>query len=207
MCQESKILKKAFSLVSMEQRRGDDIYYQMKDSNISKVLKQLSMISRTADQKSKVDKIWQKTIEILIFIATLEHHKPSDILKGFISQKDKLTSTKIDTSVIRLTQKIFSFYWRMYKKMKMIDSQVAKDQTHFYTSITSIIKFNMLDHYEEIKLMKKIKFFNDLLDGKVTDKKFSKKIKEYKLLSESHTTDPKKRIEREIIFKSIIEES
>jgi hypothetical protein len=205
MCRESKILKKAFSLVSTEQRRGDDVFYQMKDSNISKVLKQLSLISRTADQKNKVDKIWQKTIEVLIFTATKEHHKPSDILKGFISQKDKLISTKIDTPIIRQAQSIFAFYWKLYKKKSMLDSPIAKDQTHFYTSITSIIKFDFLSKYGEAELMNRMAFFNSLLQGTKTDKRFDKNIKQYKLLSESHTTDSKKRTEREIIFKGIIE--
>lgn len=35
---ESKVLKKAFNLIAMEQQRGQDIFYHMKDSYITKVI-------------------------------------------------------------------------------------------------------------------------------------------------------------------------
>lgn len=204
LCRESKFLKKAFSLISSEQRRGDDVFYQIKDSNISKVLKQLSQIQKTVDQKNKVDKIWQKIIEILIFSGTKEHHKPSDILKGFISKRDKLISVDIDAAMIKQIRHVFSFFWKLYKQRNLLNSQIAKDQTHFYTAITSIIKNDFLKKYDETTLMDKISLFNSLLDGSGVDKRFDAKIKKYKSLSESHTTDTKKRQEREQIFEKII---
>lgn len=207
MCRESKTLKKAFDLIATEQQRRDDVFYQMKNSYISKVLKQLSIINRTSDQKNKVDKMWQKLLEILLFTVSKEHIKPSDILKGFISKKDKVASVKVDIAVIRQIQHLFHFYWKLYRQKSLINSQIAKDQTHFYTSVTTIIKYDLLNKIGESLLMDKMMIFNNLLDGTVTDKRFDSKIKKYKSLSESHTTDGAKRLERESIFKEIIEKA
>jgi len=53
--------------------------------------------------------------------------------------------------------------------------------------------------------MNKIKIFSNLFEGSISDRKYDVKIKKYKSLSESHTTDGSKRLEREAIFKEIIE--
>ena len=205
MCTESKMLKKAFDLIAIKQARGKDIFYKMKNSDITKVIKQLSIINRTKDQKNKVDKIWQKLIEILLFTATKEHTKPADILKGFISKKDRIFSVNINADVIKKTQEVFKFYWKMYQKKSLTNSSIAIDQTHFYTSITTVIKYDFIKMFDEEKLMNKIDAFNKLLDKTTTDARFAGKIKKYQNLSGSHTTDATKRTERELIFKEIIE--
>jgi hypothetical protein len=206
MCRESIVLKKAFDLIAIEQKRGDDVFYHLKDSNISKVIKQLSIIRNTKDQKAKIDKIWQKLIEILLFTYNQEHYKPSDILKGFISKKDKIFSVRINPVLIKKAQEIFKFYWKLYRTKLLLDSKIALDQTHFYTSITTIIKYDLIHKHSEAVLMLKIESFCKLLENPSSSpRKLKLLINKYITLSGSHTTDSSKRKERENIFNEIIE--
>lgn len=201
---DSKFLRKAFSLIAAEQVRGQDIFYHMKDSNITKVIKQLSIVQNTADPKNKVDKIWQKLIEILIFASTNKHTKPADILKEFISQKDKLFVDTINKQLLTKVQKVFSFFWKLYKQKGFLSSPIVKDQTHFYTALTSVIKHDLINIIGEQKLLTKIIGFSNLLKDPKSDARFTQKIKKYQNFAGSHTTDTSRRQERENIFIDIV---
>ncbi len=201
---ESKFLKKAFGLVAIEESRGQDIFYRLKDSKISKVLKQLSLILKTADPKNKIDRIWQKLIELLIFASTLKHTKPADILKEFISQKDKLLTKSVQPDVLKKVQSVFDFLWRLYTVKGLVQSPVAKDQTHFYTLFTSLYKHDLIKTLSAPALMDKIDKFSALLVDPKSDVRFTSKMKKYLNFAGSHTTDPTRRLEREKLFLEII---
>lgn len=49
------------------------------------VLKRLYVIEKAPGSNSRVDRMWEKLLEITIFSITNTHRKPVDILRGFIN--------------------------------------------------------------------------------------------------------------------------
>jgi transposase-like protein len=209
MCQNAPILKQTFNMIAIKQKRREDIYYKMQNNDITFVLKRLYTIEKAPESNSRVDRMWEKLLEIAIFSIACVHRKPVDILKGFINSKD-VSAGKLDAEHQRILKEVFGLLKKIYSTTALMNSKFAIDATHFYTMVTALIKKSALRKMSKKKLSNKLIKFANILENSKLMKKQSKKTKEdlgkYIELSSKHTTDVSRRASREQLFIDIIED-
>ncbi len=209
MCQNAAILKQTFDMIAIKQKRREDVFYKMKNNSLTFVLKRLSAIAKAPESNSRVDRMWERLLEIAIFSATLTHKKPVDILKGFINAREIGDVKKIEREHRRILKKVFDILKRVYSKAKLSNTKLATDGTHFYTMVTTLIKNDALREMHERQLAKRFAKFSKILNNNTLVKsqppKIRKRLNKYLDLSSKHTTDISRRSDREELFAEIIE--
>lgn len=205
MYKNDTILKQTFDLIAIEQKRKQDILYKIKNNDITFVMRKLTIINESDTPNSQINKMWERLLELSIFLNTKIHKKPVEVLKGFISKRSA-GQYKLSKNHIRRLRKVFTLIKRAYKENQLQDSKFAKDQTHFYTMITTLLKSNLLDNFNEEDLRKRLSNFSLQLDSPKTHPNASirKKLRTYLSLSEKHTTDITNREQRENLFYEIV---
>ncbi|MGB8593189.1 MAG: DUF262 domain-containing protein, partial [Candidatus Acidiferrales bacterium] len=136
------LLKSVFELLSVDQRRGQDVLYKMKRNEFTSVLKRLKIVESAAAPNSKVDRMWERMLEFVTFYRSKIHRKPVDILKSFIGGA-RTGSKKLSAGEIRDLRAVFRFLRGAYKYTALGSSRLASDQTYFYTMLTTILKHNL----------------------------------------------------------------
>ena len=207
ICRTDRIMKQTFDLVALKQKRRKDVYYKMIDNEFTYVLKRTSLISKTSAPNSKVDKMWERLLEISIFAISKEHRKPADVLKGFISppkQSDRphlLAKEHLDN-----LRNVFRFLKQAYSpNLNLSSSKLATDMTHFYTMVTTLIDSDLIRTLKPKKLVDKLTALSGLIaKRKKISELIDKKMKEYLDLSAKHTTDVSRRKRRGELFLEII---
>jgi hypothetical protein len=200
MAKDAKLLKATFKLIAIQQRRGQDIFYKAMKNDYTRVLKRLSIISKVSDSKSQVDRMWERLLEIALFSKTRQHRKSVDILKSFISSGDTSKVT-LTPSEVRSLKKVFSFLAKAYKNSSLGDTQLAVEQTYFYTMITSLIDSDLLSKYSPEELIPRLVRFARSLSA---PGKPSKQLKKFIELSSDRTTDTPRRDERQKQFVALV---
>jgi uncharacterized protein with ParB-like and HNH nuclease domain len=91
------LFKQVFDLIALSQlRKKKSRYYKAKNTNFTFVMKRLNVVSRLADPNMRVDRMWERLMEIALFTRYKKHRAPAEILKAFIkspqdAQNDRLT--------------------------------------------------------------------------------------------------------------------
>jgi hypothetical protein len=198
MGQGDKLLTGTFKLVAAKQRRGQDIFYKPIKNDFTRVLKALTIIAKVSDGKSRVDRTWERLLEIALFSKTRRHRKPVDILKSFISKSEK--NSPLTADEIKNLKKPFKFLAGIYANSGLEKTPLATEQTHFYTMITSLIATDLLTRYEPQELTRKLV----ALGTKLANKNPPKELKKYIELSSDRTTDTPRREERQKKFVELL---
>ena len=86
MGRNDPLLLDVFALIAQEQKRGEDIFYRTKRTPFTNILKRMYIIEKLSDQKSQVDRMWERLLEIVLFARDQKHRNPVAILKGFITK-------------------------------------------------------------------------------------------------------------------------
>lgn len=207
MGRNDALLMDVFELIAMEQKRGEDIFYRTRRTPFTNILLGVNVIAKLSDQKSQVDRMWERLLEIVLFSRSRKHRKPVEILKGFISKPNK-ASDRLSVIEVKALRDIFQFLGKAYKDTPLADTRLATDQTHFYTMVTSIIAGDLLSKYDAEDLGRRLVRFANVLEEKevlLDDNPASGQIKKYRETSARQTTDISKREERQKQFLSAIE--
>lgn len=207
MGRNDALLKDVFGLIAQEQKRGEDIFYRTKRTPFTNILKCMNIIEKLADQKSQVDRMWERLLEIVLFYRTRKHRKPVEILKSFISKPDH-PSPRLSPGELRSLRRIFQFLGQAYAQAGVSTMRLATDQTHFYTMVTSVIAGDLLNKYEPGSLMRKLATFSGILEEKQAipgDHLAAAAIKRYRETSAKQTTDVSRRETRQREFIAAIE--
>jgi hypothetical protein len=201
------LLKNVFDLLSVQQRRGQDVLYRMKANEFTSVIKKLKIVESAAAPNVKVDRMWERLLEFMLFYRSKVHRKPVDILKSFISG-GRSGSTKLKTEEIRTVRAVFRFLRDAYKTTSLGKSRLAADQTYFYTMLTTILNNSLNATLGETALRAKLASIGDVLDDRVTAKATLKDtFKAFIAESKRQTTDVSKRLERERLFLLLVQGS
>jgi hypothetical protein len=197
MCKGDALLKSVFSTIAIQQRRGHDVFYKPKKTDIAYVLKGLNVISAISSPNSKVDKMWEKFLELCLFYRSKQHRKPVEILKGFIAA-GQTSQPKLTVAEVAALGASFK-----YLRAALLDGKhrFATDQTHFYTLATAVIGDGIADKYSASVLGEKLKKFDKLLEGPPSH---GVDVKKYRDLSTRQTTDIKSRNERTKLFLTVL---
>lgn len=204
LCKESAVIKRVFALIATKQKRGKDEYYKLTNNKISRVLKKLKEVDRSAEHRQKVDRMWEKLLEIVVFAATKKHRKQVELLNGFVNPKSahisKLSLTK---QIIKNVQMVFSLLDEVAKKYTKVPTMFS-EYTYFYSVITTILEHDLTNRYHDMSA--KLQNFCTLLDKpNITDKSISKQIQSLKELSGKHTTNIAERTDRGNTILKILE--
>jgi hypothetical protein len=210
MKQGDPLLRDIYNLIAIRQERRQDVFTQKKRTPFVSVLKKLKIISAVADGTVQADRMWEKLLELALFVRSGgTHRKPTEILKSFIKKPDvpeKLSSTERAT-----LSGTFKFLEAAYRKSeKLRESRLATDQTHFYTMATSLLSTDLLERVEADDLLRKLERLSELLekphDPKGTpESPIDNAISTYRDLSTEKTTDALRRKERQRVFISAID--
>jgi len=205
LCKTDPLLKGVFDLLAQEERRGQDVFYKSRQTPFTAVLKRLAIIDAIPHGNARVDRMWERLLEIALFVRTSTHRKPVEILREFMAAGGRKKQARLDAKELKKLREIFAFLKDAYKG-SLGTSRVATDQTHFYTMVTSMSKSDLLARYGESQLLKKLEAFAALLTGATKAPAGLKKpFESYRDLSVSKTTDASRRVERDRLFTQIID--
>lgn len=207
---KDRLLKSVFDLVALTQTRGKDVHYRVKASEFTHVLKTLTFVAKTEDNNAKVDRMWERLLEIALFVRTKQHRKSVEVLTNFIRARERgeKSDPRLNATETRELRKVFRFLRAAYKDTELKDMRLATDYTHFYAMITALIAGDLLDRYSEDVLKRKLLTFARIVDGKAPkprDKALAGVVNKYLDLSARRTTDAARRLDRQGLVIEIVD--
>jgi hypothetical protein len=200
------LLKSVFPLVARHEERGKDILYFPRKNEFTSVLQTLQVISNLRDRNSKVDRMWEMLVELIIFLRTKVHRNPVDILKGFIRAAHGETNKQLEDSELSQLAKPFRFLRAAYIANKeLATSRLATNQIHFYTMTTALLGSNLMTSTQPEILVHKLATFGRIIDGNMSIPKGMEEIvAKYNELSTRQSTHVNRRSERQTKFVEAI---
>jgi hypothetical protein len=209
---KNPLLEEVFDLIALKQKRKEDIYYGKKNSSFTRVLERLQIMQNLPSPNSVIDRMWERLLEIVLFLRTKKHRAPVQILKSFIRQKfetpEKAKLTKEELSQLRGCFKFLSDAYASNVDLRR--SRFATDQTHFYTLVTTLLDSNLLAVKNKVppdvkNLQAKLVAFAKIIDGKSkAPKRLAPKFQEYQTASSKQTTHIGQREIRQRLFLEIL---
>ena len=207
MCDNSKILESVFHLIAQRQRRGKDIFYKLLKNEITRCLGHLREIASERENNRKVDRIWERLLEILQYLKTGNYKRSSDILKSFITGKFQ-SDVPITRQERKSLTRACSFINKLAQKLGDDKVPLLQEYTHFYTLITMLAKNPSILEGTEESTFKKFVALSELLQKKRlrnASQKLNTCFKAYKEASVRQTADPLQREVRESQMKKMLE--
>ncbi len=203
---ENPLLQSVFDLIAIEETRQRDVFYKPISNEFTAVLKKLTLIAKIPDSNAKVDRMWERMLEVLSYVRTGKHRQPVEILKSFIKTRDRSEkqNAKISKKENAQLRRTFKFLKTTYKA-GLSETPLGKDQTHFYTMITSIIANKLLDTFEHTDLQEKLVKLGQSIATPPKAGKASTLLGAYLDLSRKQTTHPSRREERNKKFMQLLE--
>jgi hypothetical protein len=197
------LLKDIYDMIATREKRRRDVLTKRKSTPFTAVLKNLKIVSSVADKAIQADKMWEKLLELALFVRSGgNHRKPTEILKSFIKKPD--SPEKLSKSERAALTKAFVFLSAAYNESPSLrESRLATDQTHFYTMATTLVVSDLVEKDTNGRLVKKLTQFASLIDKGVnpddppSETPLDKAIARYRLLSTEKTTDATRRKERQ----------
>ena len=205
MYERNKLLSDVFKLVGQRQRRKGDTFYKMVDTDFTKVLKKLQVINSLPGTRyqHRVDRAWERLLEIVLFVRTGKHRTLAQILRAFIGSR--VDDSRITSEEMARLRKIFRFLRGLYSRPAVKTSKLIADQPHFYTMVTSIHALNLIERFDALELTNRLAGLAGIIDGKEKAPKGTARIlKEYMNLSSKQTTHPGRRILRQEAFINLV---
>jgi hypothetical protein len=150
-----------------------------------------------------VDRMWERLLEIVLFIRTGQHRTLAQILKAFLGAK--VDQSSINGTEMSKLNAIFTFLKSLYIQPGVKTSKLATDQPHFYTLVTSLHALNLVNLYGAPELKRKLTEMSRIISGTANPPNgLTKTYKEYIELSSKQTTHPGRRLSRQNKFAEII---
>jgi hypothetical protein len=173
----------------------------------------LQTVQSAESSNQKVDRMWERLVELVLFCRSGKHRAPGQILKSFIRSTSDVEKTKITGPELKTLRTVFSFLADSYKTTDLGKTRLARDTPHFYTMVTSLMasgkllpKAGISPDLKELR-RKLLAFASFLPDGAELpeDKYLLEKVQEYKRAAARQTTNPGQRDIRQTRFLEIIE--
>lgn len=204
---KNPLLQSVFGLIAESQKRKADIFYRQKRTSFTSVLQKLQIVENIVDPNARVDRMWERLLEVALFARTQKHRAPVQILKGFIGGSGD--NTRLSAAEVKKLKAIFEFLRSAYKKKPEIaQARVATDQTHFYTMVTSLLSSDLITKYGEADLIRRLAAFAAALDETAPalgKRNLVHAMKDYKEQSKTQTTHISRRVARQEKFLQLID--
>jgi len=204
---ENPLLLSVFDMVAQKQTRGNDIFYKRKDNSYTRVLEKLQTVQNAKDANQKVDRMWERLVEIVLFNRTLSHREPGRVLKAFIRNEESADITKISVPEARRLRGCFQFLDKAYEETNLATTRLARDLPHFYTLATTLLVSTLLDAdgappaYPKVR-DRLVRFAALLPDDAPVPEAIEADLEDYKKAAARQTTHPgQRRIRQEKLLK------
>jgi hypothetical protein len=126
MKQNDPLLKDVYDLIAIRQERKKDVFTRRKSTPFVAVLKKLKIISSVIDPTVQADRMWEKLLELALFVRSNgTHRKPTEILKSFIKKPDVPAKLSKDEKA-KLTR-TFDFLKTAYSKSNLATTRLGTD--------------------------------------------------------------------------------
>jgi len=204
MCASSTVLQTTFALIAQRQGRGKDVFYKLLRNEITSCFKNLRDVKRIKENNHKVDRIWERLIDVVLFLKTKTHRKPNEVLKGFLNQR-----ISSDTPVTEKEKRILNDACRVLNEVYTIysnkENPLFLDYTHLYTAITTIASSQLDREVLAKKLLRWCEMFEKKRGLPSWKKSIQESLKKYREASLRQTADPTQREIRQHELGSILE--
>jgi hypothetical protein len=207
--QGNPLLESVFELIAQEQTRNQDKVFKKKNNQFTRVLQKLQSVLSAADANQKVDRMWERMVEIVLFNRTQNHRQPGQILKAFIKTEGSAVDTRaLTTKELQKLRTCFAFLDRSYVDTTLGNSRLARDLPHFYTMVTTLLESDLLKAdgappaYPKVR-KKLLAFAKVIADGATPPSSIAGAVEEYKEAAAKQTTHPGRRIKRHEKFLEI----
>jgi hypothetical protein len=207
---DNPLLSDVFDLIATKEHRKGDIFFKKKGTVFSRVLLQLSTVQAASDANLKVDRMWDRLVEIVLFCRTRKHRAPGQVLKSFISNKTETDNKAIVPLELKKLRACFAFLDKAYKDPNLGWSRMSRDLPNFYTMVTALLASDMLGpsnkggpDYPETK-RKLVAFARLLADGAKAPAEIADQLAQYKAAASRQTTHTGQRDIRQRRFLEIL---
>lgn len=199
------LLKKTFNLIALRKRLKKDVTYKICKNPITKSFLRLKEMRRIRENNHRVDRVWEKLIDVLVYLHTGKHKNTAAILNTFLAEED--ASLDISSATIKKLRKACQLINDIEKLHNNADNPLFTEYTHFYTVLTAIAKHD-LTTTDQIELVKKrLLKWCEMLSKKEFNQKnqvLKKYYDAYKKGSSSQTTNPNQKATREDALVEIL---
>lgn len=141
---KNPLLDSVFNLIAKREKRGKDMHYQKINTVFTRVLSKLQTIQNITEANPKVDRMWERLLEITLYGRTHKHRVPAQILRGFIRSRDQEEKQALSPKEVKQLRTVFTFLANCYLKTTLGKTKLAADQTHFYTLVTTLLSSDLL---------------------------------------------------------------
>ncbi len=204
LTEKNKLLADTFKLIAIKQKRKKDYFYKLINTDFARVLKNLQVVQAQSAAQQKVDKAWERLLELVLFVRTQQHRTLAQILKAFIGSK--VDNDRISKDERKQLRALFKALRNILSSADIKKSRLATDQPHFYTLATSIHALGLEKKYGLPELKRKVSTFAKIVDGQQKPPKGTlKAYREYVEMASKQTTNPGRRASRQQAFARILE--
>jgi hypothetical protein len=201
------LIGSVFDLIAIEQSRRKTRFYRAQDNNFTFILKRLRIVQRLADPNSRVERMWERLVEIALYARTRKHRAPVQILGMFLKGRGHTPGNQRLTRLeLRTLRSVFAFLRKAYRASPALAmSRLATDQPQFYTLATTLLGTDLMTRYSEEELTRRIIAASQVIDGKQGAGALEKSLEEYRMVSERQTTNPDRRERRQVLLIQLID--
>jgi hypothetical protein len=205
---QNPLLSGVFKQIAQAETRRQDKHFKLKNTAFSRVLQRLQIVQNADDKSQRVDRVWERMVEIVLFYRTKTHRRAGQILKAFIKTENDPNTIAISPAELKALKICFDFLDKSYKESELGSSRLARDLPHFYTMVTTLLSSDLLaadgapPKYPSVRA--KLMAFTKLLDEKNPAPALQGPLQEYKEASARQTTDPGRRRTRQEKFLAIL---
>ena len=211
--QGNRLLSSVLELIAVPQKRKEDLFYKKKHTVFTRVLEKLQTVQSVEGPNEKVDRMWERLVEHVLFVRSNKHRAPGQILKSFIRSEDEAEKTKVAPAELKKLQTCFAFLADAYKNTDLANTRLARDTPHFYTMVTSLIASGKLVPKDGVapdtaELQRKLLAFSKfLVDNAAAPENayIAERLQKYKEAAARQTTNPGQRATRQTTFLEIID--
>lgn len=204
--QGNPLLQSVFELVAQKQTRQKDTFFKKKNNAFTRVLDRLQIVQKASDRNQRVDRMWERLVEIVLFVRTGSHRPPGQVLKAFIKSEQTDTDTGGMSAVeLARVRRCFNFLDKAYSETSLGNSRLARDLPHFYTMTTTLLTSNLLDadgappDYPTVQ--NKLASFATLIEQPTADQspepEYAGALRAYRQAAARQTTNPGQRKTRQ----------
>lgn len=201
------LFSQVFDLIAISQlRKKKSRFYKAKNTNFTFVMKRLNVVSRLADPNMRVDRMWERLMEIALFTRYKKHRAPAEILKAFIKAPKEERNARLTTAELRALRGAFDYIGRIYRSIpSFMKSKFATDQPQFYTVVTLLLSTDVMDRFTPVQFGRRLVEIRKILDGEVpAPKGMEEDIKQYGDASTKQTTHPARRDRRQVTLENLL---
>jgi hypothetical protein len=201
------LFSQVFDLIAISQlRKKKSRYYKAKNTNFTFVMKRLNVVSRLADPNMRVDRMWERLMEIALFARNKKLRAPAEILKAFMKAPHEQRNARLTMAELRTLRGAFDYIAKIYRGIPaFMNSKFATDQPQFYTMITLLLSTDVMKRFTAVKFGKRLVEIRKILDAEVAAPKgMEEDIKQYQDASTKQTTHPARRDRRQVTLENLL---